>query len=108
MNFFGNLVSNVLLNMLKVVGFALAVWFVTINHDTVQAEREPVVESPTYLMAQCEKAPVGEFPSTVVIQNIGGRANTYMSTDTAEVGKALDVALDGKKWHGKRVIGFCK
>lgn len=106
MNFFATIISTVLLNVLKVAGFAIAVWFVSINHDTVQAERPAVVESPTYLMAQCDPAPVGEFPSTVVIQNIGG--GTYMSTDTAEVGKALDVALDGKKWHGKRVIGFCK
>jgi len=105
MNFFGNLATAVLLNTLKVVLFGVFVWFVSINHDVVQAERPVVEESPTYLMQFCEDVAVGELPGSVVVQNVGG--GTYMSTDTAEIGKALDSALAGKNWNGKRVIGFC-
>lgn len=109
MNFFGNLVSIILLHMLKVVGFGLFVWFLTINADTVQAHRPMPAGSPVMVMQKCE-API-DMPTGVVLQEIGGNAGTEIVRNDKIVGKALDqeLTLDTKVLlPGFRVLSFCK
>jgi hypothetical protein len=75
-------------------------------HQPTADEKPVAVGSPVWHMDRCEPAPVGEFPTSVVMFP-KGKGFVVTTSDPRLVHEALEQELNGVPF-GHEVLDFCK